>query len=140
MLQYSGPIALLVQGDAPLNRLLQAKNSQPESVLVGTDSIWEGIDIPGDALTLLVVTRFPFANPTHPLTRARLRAIQERGGDPFLEHTLPEAVLKFRQGFGRLVRSHRDHGKVVILDPRARTRLYGRQFLAALPVEPETPF
>lgn len=133
-------IALLVQGDAPLNRLLQAKNSQPESVLVGTDSIWEGIDIPGDALTLLVVTRFPFANPTHPLTRARLRAIQERGGDPFLEHTLPEAVLKFRQGFGRLVRSHRDHGKVVILDPRARTRLYGRQFLAALPVEPETPF
>jgi ATP-dependent DNA helicase DinG len=131
-------IPLLVQGQAPLNRLLQTKARHQASVLLGTDSIWEGIDIPGEALTLVVIVRLPFTNPTHPLTQARLRAIQQRGGDPFLEHSLPEAVLKFRQGFGRLVRSHRDHGKVVVLDPRSRTRAYGRHFLAALPVEPQS--
>ncbi len=126
-------IALLVQGEAPLRELLRRKRSEPTSVLLGTETFWEGIDVPGEALTLVVVTRFPFAQPDHPLTKARLRAIEARGGDPFLEHSLPEAVLKFRQGFGRLVRSASDRGEVVVLDPRARTRRYGRAFLAALP-------
>ena len=98
-------------------------------------SLWEGIDVRGDALTLVVVTRFPFAQPDHPLTRARHRAIEERGGNSFFEQSLPEAVLKFRQGFGRLIRSSQDRGRVLILDPRARTRRYGRQFLEALPLE-----
>jgi len=126
-------IELLVQGEQPLARLLERKKANPTSVLLGTDSLWEGIDLRGDALTLLVVTRFPFANPGHPLTKARLRAIEQRGGQAFLDHTLPEAVLKFRQGFGRLVRSQQDRGTVVLLDPRARTKPYGREFLAALP-------
>lgn len=126
-------IELLVQGEAPMRELLRRKREEPTSVLVGTDTFWEGIDVPGDALTLVVVTRLPFAQPDHPLTKARLASIEARGGDPFVEHTLPEAVLRFRQGFGRLVRTATDRGEVVVLDPRARTRRYGREFLASLP-------
>lgn len=130
-------IELLVQGEAPLARLLQQKRDLPTSVLIGTDSLWEGIDLRGDALTLLVVTRLPFQSPGHPLTQARLAALRARGRDPFAEHSLPEAILKFRQGFGRLIRSQQDHGKVVVMDPRVRTKAYGRRFLAALPFSPE---
>lgn len=126
-------IPLLVQGEDTLSRLLATKKERPESVLLGTDSLWEGIDVRGDALTLLVVLRFPFAPPDHPLTQARMRAIEKAGGNAFSDYSLPEAVLKFRQGFGRLVRSRTDRGKVVLLDPRARTRRYGRAFLDALP-------
>ncbi len=126
-------IPLLVQGEAPLRELLRRKRAEPTSVLVGTETFWEGIDVPGDALTLVLVTRLPFAQPDHPLTKARLEAIRKRGGDPFGEHSLPEAILRFRQGFGRLIRSAADHGEVVILDPRVRTKRYGREFLAALP-------
>lgn len=132
-LQYRG-IELLVQGDAPLAQLLHRKHQEPTSVLIGTDSLWEGIDVRGDALTLVVVTRLPFQSPGHPLTKARLAAITRRGGDAFLEHSLPEAILKFRQGFGRLIRSQQDRGKVLVLDPRARTKAYGRRFLASLPL------
>ncbi|MEM7202612.1 MAG: helicase C-terminal domain-containing protein [Planctomycetota bacterium] len=134
-------LPLLVQGQAPLHRLLEQKKAAPTSVLIGTDSLWEGIDVPGDALTLVIVTRFPFQRPDHPLTKARLRAIEMRGGHAFMDQTLPEAVLRFRQGFGRLVRAAGDRGRVVVLDPRARTKAYGRQFLDALPAgaldEPE---
>lgn len=126
-------IALLVQGEAATASLLQRKLAEPTSVLIGTDSLWEGIDIPGDALTLVIVTRLPFAQPDHPLTRARHRSIEARGGSSFLEDSLPEAILKFRQGFGRLVRSSQDTGRVVILDPRATSRRYGQRFLASLP-------
>jgi ATP-dependent DNA helicase DinG len=126
-------LRLLVQGEAPLPHLLHQKQQDPESVLLGTDSLWEGIDIKGEALTLLILTRFPFAQPDHPLTQARLRRIEAQGGSGFWDHTLPEALLKFRQGFGRLVRSTTDTGKVVVLDPRVRTRRYGREFLRALP-------
>lgn len=126
-------IPLLVQGDAPLVRLLEEKRRAPGSVLLGTDSLWEGIDVPGDALTLVIVTKFPFQAPGHPLTKARLRAVETNGGNGFLDHTLPEAIVKFRQGIGRLIRTHQDRGKVVILDPRIRTRHYGRLFLEALP-------
>lgn len=126
-------IELLVQGEAPLVRLLQQKRDQPTSVLIGTDSLWEGIDLRGDALTLLVITRLPFQSPGHPLTQARMAALKASGRDPFADHSLPEAILKFRQGFGRLIRSQQDRGKVVILDPRVRTKGYGRRFLSALP-------
>jgi len=126
-------IELLVQGDAPLRRLLECKRKKSDSVLLGTESLWEGIDLPGDALTLLIITRLPFAQPDHPLTQARLGRIRARGGNPFFDHSLPEAVLRFRQGFGRLIRRSDDHGKVLILDPRLRTRRYGGEFLAALP-------
>ena len=87
----------------------------------------------GDALTLLVVTRLPFASPGHPLTQARMNLMKQRGQDPFGEHSLPEAILKFRQGFGRLIRGQRDRGKVVLMDPRVRTKGYGRRFVSALP-------
>lgn len=126
-------IRLLVQGDASTGQLLANKLEDPTSVLVGTDSLWEGIDIRGEALTLVVVTRLPFAQPDHPLTKARHGAIQRRGGDAFREDSLPEAILKFRQGFGRLVRAATDTGRVVILDPRVATRAYGRRFLLSLP-------
>jgi ATP-dependent DNA helicase DinG len=126
-------IDLLVQGEAPLQRLLEHKRAQPTSVLIGTDSLWEGIDLRGDALTLLVITRLPFQSPGHPLTQARLAELRRQGRDPFAEQTLPEAILKFRQGFGRLVRSSEDRGKVVVLDPRVRTKAYGRRFVQALP-------
>jgi ATP-dependent DNA helicase DinG len=136
-LQAAG-IRLLVQGEAPTARLLQEKMADPTSVLVGTDSLWEGIDVRGDALTLVIVTRLPFAQPDHPLTVARHRAIAAEGGDPFAADSLPEAVLKFRQGFGRLIRSASDTGRVVVLDPRIRTRAYGARFLAALPFAAES--
>lgn len=130
-------IELLVQGEAPLARLLQRKREEPTSVLIGTDSLWEGIDVRGDALTLLVVTRLPFQSPGHPLVQARLAALRAQGRDPFADHSLPEAILKFRQGFGRLIRSQQDRGTVVILDPRVRTKGYGRRFLGALPFSPD---
>lgn len=126
-------IRLLVQGEAATSQLLRDKLDDPTSVLVGTDTLWEGIDVRGDALTLVVVTRLPFAQPDHPLTKARHQAITDRGGDPFAEDSLPEAILKFRQGFGRLVRAASDTGRVVVLDPRVATRAYGRRFLASLP-------
>ncbi len=126
-------IPLLVQGEAATAALLQRKLAEPTSVLVGTDTLWEGIDIRGDALTLVIVTRLPFAQPDHPLTRARHRSIEARGGSSFLEDSLPEAILRFRQGFGRLVRSTQDTGRVVILDPRATNRRYGQRFLSSLP-------
>ncbi|MGE0143567.1 MAG: ATP-dependent DNA helicase [Planctomycetota bacterium] len=126
-------IPLLVQSKAPMRELLQRKRNEPTSVLVGADTLWEGIDVPGDALTLVIVTRLPFSPPDHPLTRARMKAIEARGGDPFREASLPEAVLRFRQGIGRLIRRADDKGEVLILDPRVRTKPYGRAFLGALP-------
>ncbi|MEC7724876.1 MAG: ATP-dependent DNA helicase [Planctomycetota bacterium] len=126
-------VELLVQGEQPLARLLERKRDEATSVLIGTDSLWEGIDVPGDALTLLVVTRLPFASPGHPLTQARMDLMKQRGQEPFGEHSLPEAILKFRQGFGRLIRGQRDRGKVVVMDPRIRTKGYGRKFVDALP-------
>ncbi|HEV8701167.1 MAG TPA: helicase C-terminal domain-containing protein [Candidatus Polarisedimenticolia bacterium] len=102
-------------------------------VLLGTMTFWQGVDVPGDALRLVVITRLPFEVPGHPMAEARAEAIRTRGGDPFLEDTLPEAILTFRQGFGRLIRSHDDRGLVAVLDPRLRTRPYGQMFLESLP-------
>lgn len=125
---------LLVQGKgAPRSRLLEEFKTTPRSVLFGTDSFWMGVDVPGDALSNVIITRLPFAVPDHPLIEAKLELIQARGGDAFTEYSLPEAILKFRQGVGRLIRTKSDSGIVVILDNRIVTKTYGRAFLKALP-------
>ena len=125
---------LLVQGKgAPRSQLLDQFKNTPRSVLFGTDSFWMGVDVPGAALSNVIITRLPFAVPDHPLIEAKLELIQSRGGDAFTEFSLPEAILKFRQGVGRLIRTKSDRGIVVILDNRVVTKTYGRAFLKALP-------
>jgi ATP-dependent DNA helicase DinG len=116
--------------------MLEEFRRADSAVLFGTDSFWEGVDVPGDALRNVIITRLPFAVPTHPLQEARTQAIRERGGDAFREYSLPQAVLKFKQGFGRLIRTATDTGIVVVLDRRLVKMPYGRQFLAALPDVP----
>jgi ATP-dependent DNA helicase DinG len=125
---------LLVQGGgAPRSKLLEQFKSTPRSVLFGTDSFWGGVDVPGEALSNVTITRLPFAVPDHPLIEAKLELIEERGGDPFTEYSLPEAILKLRQGVGRLIRTKTDYGIIVILDNRVVTKPYGRAFMQALP-------
>ena len=125
---------LLVQGGgAPRGKLLEQFKTTPRSVLFGTDSFWGGVDVPGEALSNVIITRLPFAVPDTPLIEAKLELVQERGGDAFTEYSLPEAILKLRQGVGRLIRTKTDHGIVVILDNRIVTKPYGRSFMQALP-------
>ena len=125
---------LLLQGaGAPRSKLLEQFKSTPRSILFGTDSFWGGVDVPGEALSNVIITRLPFAVPDHPLIEAKLELIEERGGDPFTEYSLPEAILKLRQGVGRLIRAKTDRGIIVILDNRIVTKPYGRAFMQALP-------
>ncbi len=130
----SEKIACLVQGGAlPRHRMLQKFKEDRDSVLFGTDSFWQGVDVPGEALSNVILTRLPFAVPDHPLTQAKCERIIAHGGDAFREYSLPEALLKFRQGVGRLIRTQQDKGIVVILDNRVLTKPYGKAFLGVLP-------
>jgi ATP-dependent DNA helicase DinG len=127
------PYEILVQGEAPRERLLERFREEVDSVLVATSTFWQGIDVPGESLSLLVIDKLPFAAPADPLVEARCERIDALGGDWFREYALPSAVLQLRQGCGRLIRSHADRGVIAILDPRVRSRPYGRAFLESLP-------
>jgi ATP-dependent DNA helicase DinG len=120
-------------GDASRTELTRRMRAAGNAILFGTDSFWTGVDVPGDSLSQVVITRLPFDVPTHPVAEARAEWIRERGGNPFNELTLPDALVKFRQGIGRLIRTQTDRGLVTILDSRVLAKVYGRLFLECLP-------
>ncbi len=124
---------ILLHGTAPRNALLEEFRTTPNAVLFGTASFWQGIDVQGEALSCVIVDRLPFAVPNDPVVAARMRAIEEAGGKPFLEYQVPSAVITLKQGFGRLIRSLEDRGVLVLLDPRIRQKRYGQTFLESLP-------
>ena len=126
-------VALLRQGAEDRARLLKRFSEDEQSVLFATDSFWEGVDTPGESLRLVIICKLPFRVPTDPVYQARLEAVEKRGGNPFRELSLPEAVMKFRQGFGRLMRRKTDRGVVVIMDGRVLRKNYGSVFLRSLP-------
>ena len=128
-----GRFPLLVQGEGQRDQLLRRFREAGDAILLGTDSFWEGVDVPGSALRALVLAKLPFRVPTEPLTAARIEAIEAGGGDPFAEYQVPLAALKLKQGFGRLIRTRTDIGVVVLLDPRVLRRRYGAELLAGLP-------
>ena len=129
------PYQLLLQGERPKAKLLDAFREEP-SVLFATQSFWEGVDVPGEALSLVVIDKLPFAPPTDPVLAARGKALEEAGRDAFSELSVPSAALSLKQGFGRLIRTRRDRGLVAVLDRRLTTKGYGRAFLATLPPAP----
>lgn len=120
----------------PRHAMIERFRNEPAGVLFGLDSFWMGVDVRGEALGNVIITRLPFSVPDEPLVKARMDRISEQGGDPFKQYSIPEAILKFRQGVGRLIRSSTDTGIVVILDARIQTKWYGRYFLRALPEAP----
>jgi len=132
------PYNLYVQGEAPRERLLKQFRDDGSGVLLGTTSFWEGVDVKGEALRLVVIEKLPFASPDDPIVKARIDHLQATGGNAFRDYQLPEAALALKQGVGRLIRSEEDFGVVVICDPRIVGRNYGRVFLSALPPMPVT--
>jgi ATP-dependent DNA helicase DinG len=131
-------ILLLAQGKSgSRTNIINQFRENRDSVLFGTDSFWEGVDVPGNALELLFIPKLPFDVPTDPLISARMDEIKKQGGNPFFDYSVPEAIIKFRQGFGRLIRSKTDTGVVIVGDNRLSKMQYGQQFLNSLPVEAE---
>jgi ATP-dependent DNA helicase DinG len=130
------PFPVLVQGEAPREALLNRFRELGNAVLLATGSFWEGVDVKGEALSIVAIDKLPFASPDDPLLKARLEGIRRRGGNPFFEYQLPQAVLALKQGVGRLIRDFDDFGVIVIGDPRLRTKAYGRVFMEALPRSP----
>jgi ATP-dependent DNA helicase DinG len=128
-----GSFHLLVQGESPREQLLREFREHGDAVLLGTASFWEGVDVKGSALRLVVIDRLPFASPEDPVTRARLQRSRQDGGNPFNDFQLPEAAIALKQGVGRLIRSEDDTGVVAICDPRLTGKGYGKKLLASLP-------
>ena len=120
-------------GDVSRTELAQRMREAGNAVLFGTDSFWTGVDIPGEALSQVVLARLPFSPPSHPISEAKSELIRDRAGDPFSELTLPEALIKFRQGAGRLIRTTTDRGLITVLDSRVLAKSYGRLFMESLP-------
>jgi ATP-dependent DNA helicase DinG len=127
---------MLVQGTAPRTQLLRQFRETPHAVLFATSSFWQGVDVVGEALSCVIVDKLPFASPGDPITSARIDAIRALGGEPFGEYQVPLAILALQQGLGRLIRHRRDRGVLAVLDPRLRTKGYGRRFLASIPPAP----
>ncbi len=132
------PFPVLVQGDGPRESLLAKFREYGNAVLLGTSSFWEGVDVKGAALCVVVIDKLPFAAPDDPVLKARLDAIERRGGSPFFEEQIPQAVIALKQGVGRLMRDPNDFGVIMLCDQRLRTRAYGRIFLESLPPMPRT--
>jgi ATP-dependent DNA helicase DinG len=130
------PFPVLVQGQAPREALLNRFRELGNAVLLATGSFWEGVDVKGEALSIVAIDKLPFAAPDDPLLKARLEGIRRRGGNPFFEYQLPQAVLSLKQGVGRLIRDFEDFGVIVLGDPRIKTKGYGKVFLQALPPSP----
>ncbi|HXI04293.1 MAG TPA: helicase C-terminal domain-containing protein, partial [Candidatus Saccharimonadales bacterium] len=127
---------LLSQGEAPRPVLLERFRTTPHAVLLATSSFWQGVDVPGEALSLVLIEKLPFEVPTDPLVAARCESVRRRGGNPFTEYQVPTAVIDLKQGLGRLLRSRTDRGVLAVLDGRLRSRRYGTTFLRSLPPHP----
>lgn len=131
-------VKILKQGDMPRYVLLDVFKKNKDSILMGTSTFWQGVDVPGDSLECVIITRLPFGVPSDPVNAARIRHIRARGGDPFSEYQIPRALMMFKQGFGRLIRSRSDRGIFAVLDPRVISRGYGKVFLDHIPDCPST--
>ena len=136
ILEGNIPYTLQKQGDAPRSVLLDEFKQDINSVLLATASFWQGVDVPGESLSCLIIDKLPFDAPNEPLVSARIDAIRDQGGNPFMEYQVPSAIISFKQGMGRLIRNNSDRGILSVLDNRIMTSRYGRFFLESLPQIP----
>jgi ATP-dependent DNA helicase DinG len=137
-LQGELPFPLLMQGNAPRSVLLEKFGQEIHSVLLAVASFWEGVDVPGEALSCVIIDKLPFEVPSDPVVKSRVERVREAGGNPFFDYQVPRAILSLRQGVGRLMRSASDRGVLAILDTRLFAKSYGRTFLNSLPASPVT--